>query len=230
MDSLVVFVNFKVYKESFGKSALRLAKACESVSNKTGVVVIPVVSALDLRVIAKAVSIPVFSQHVDPISFGRGNGKIPSETLHEADAAGAVVNHAEDKVMDSVVEDCVLKCHSAKLRVLACAETELRAKSIASFSPDFLAVEPPELIGGNVSVSTADPELVSRSVALIREVNHKVVPIMGAGVKSFEDAKRCVELGARGVFVSSGVVLAENPKAALLDLAKGLKAGAQNQK
>ena len=43
------------------------------------------------------------------------------------------------------------------------AETEKsrnEAKKIAEFGPHFVAVEPPELIGGNVSVTEEDPEII----------------------------------------------------------------------
>ncbi|MDO8625705.1 MAG: triose-phosphate isomerase [Candidatus Diapherotrites archaeon] len=221
MDSWL-FVNFKVYESAFGKGAVKLAKSCEAVAQKTGVNVVAVVSPVDVRLVAASVSIPVFSQHCDLVSFGKGNGKILPEALREAGAAGVVVNHAEDPVPDETVSRVIARCREAKLQVLACAENDARAKSIAGFSPDFLAVEPPELIGGDVSVSTADPALVSRSVKTISSVSQKIVPIMGAGVKSQADAQAAVRLGCRGLFVASGVVLAMDPKSAMMGLANGL--------
>ncbi len=220
-----LFVNFKVYKESFGKNAISLAKTCEAVSRETGVSVVPVVSAVDLRQVCEAVSVPVFCQHLDAVSFGKGNGKILAEAVKEAGAAGVVVNHAEDPVSNEVIEKVISRCREVGLSVMVCAEDDSRSHAVAKFNPDFVAIEPPELIGGDVSVSTADPELVKRSVKAILSVNPKIGPIMGAGVKSLEDARQSVRLGAKGLFVASGVVLAKNSKTAMLDLANGLKSG-----
>jgi len=47
-------------------------------------------------------------------------------------------------------------------------------KSIASFKPDYIAIEPPELIGTGVSVSKARPEIISKTVKIVRETNPKV--------------------------------------------------------
>ena len=53
-------------------------------------------------------------------------------------------------------------------------------------SPDYVAVEPPELIGGDISVTTADPTIVSGTAAAVREISKQVGILCGAGVK-----KRC---------------------------------------
>jgi triosephosphate isomerase len=84
---------------------------------------------------------------------------------------------------------------------------------------DFVAVEPPELIGGDISVSTANPELISDAVATIGA--GKV--LVGAGIKNAEDVRIALKLGAVGVLVASGVVKAADPVAALEDLCKGMK-------
>ena len=45
-------------------------------------------------------------------------------------------------------------------------------------------MEPPELIGGDISVTTADPSIVSDTVAVVKAVNPNVRVLCGAGVKS----------------------------------------------
>jgi triosephosphate isomerase len=93
---------------------------------------------------------------------------------------------------------------------------------VAALGPDFLAVEPPELIGGNISVSTAKPEIVSGSVQRVHKVNDKVKVLCGAGVKSGKDVAKSLELGAEGVLLASWVVTAKDVVAVMKDLLAGL--------
>jgi triosephosphate isomerase len=215
-----LFVNFKTYADSTGSKALGLAKLLATFQSGE-VDIIPVVQVVDLREIASNVPLKVFAQHVDPISYGAHTGHVLPEALVEAGAFGVVVNHAENKRSDDFVENVIVRCHDVGLKVMVCAESIDRAKILAGFSPDFLAVEPPELIGGNVSVSTARPELISDSVKLIHEIDPKIKVITGAGIKDSVDVSKAIELGTSGVFVASGVVCAKDKEYALRHLLSG---------
>ena len=222
---LFLFLNFKTYKEATGKNAVKLAKIAQAVSRKTGVKIVLVVQAVDLRLVLKSVSLPVFAQAADPITPGAHTGKILPFALKQAGCAGVVLNHAENKQPNEFVQNAIAESKSVGLKVLVCAESLERALSVAIFAPDFIAVEPPELIGGNVSVSTAQPDLIIGSVKKIREIGGKIKVITGAGVKSGTDARLAVKLGSAGIFVASGVVLAKNQAKVLSELAIGLKEG-----
>jgi len=89
------------------------------------------------------------------------------------------------------------------------------------FNPTFIAVEPPELIGGDISVTDADPGIVKNTVKTIRDITPNVKVLCGAGVKNGKDVKKAIELGAEGVLLASGVTKAKNPREVLEDLAKG---------
>jgi triosephosphate isomerase len=219
----VLFVNFKTYAESTGANAIALAKLCEVVAKEKKVNIALVVQAIDLKEIARSVSLPVFAQHVDAVVFGANTGKILPEAVKQAGAVGTVINHAEFKQSNETIQKAVARCKELGLLVMACAETNQRAIELAAFAPDFIAVEPPELIGGNVSVSTAQPELVTSSVVAVKKINNKIEIITGAGVKSASDVLKAIELGTVGVFVASGIIKAKDQKAALLDLASGMK-------
>lgn len=219
----VLFVNFKTYAESTGENAVKLAKICEAVALAQKANIVLVVQALDLRAVAKAVSLPVFAQHVDAISFGANTGKILPEALKQAGAIGTVINHAENKLSNETIQKAIVRCREVGLFVMACAETNQRAIELAAFAPDFIAVEPPELIGGNVSVSTAQPELITGSVRAVKAINPKIELITGAGVKNATDVAKAIELGTVGIFVASGVIKVSDQKAAVLDLVSGFK-------
>lgn len=217
-----LFVNFKTYEEGTGQKALALAKLLSTFSSEAAEI-IPVVQALDLRQIAKDSALKIFAQHADPISFGANTGKILPEALKAAGAFGAVLNHAEDKVSNDSIRATLTRCAQAGLKAMVCAENLQRAKEIAAFSPapDFIAIEPPELIGGEVSVSSAKPELISGSVAAIKKINPKIAAITGAGIKNPVDVAKAIELGTKGVFVSSGIVRAKDQEYAARQLLGG---------
>lgn len=220
-----LFLNFKTYREATGKNALELAKLAGVVAEKTGVTIVLVPQLVDLKEICKSVPLGVFAQHSDPISSGSHTGFVLPLALKEAGAKGVVLNHAENKRSDKFVKDALIAAKSEGLKVMVCAESVKRAVAVARFSPDFIAIEPPELIGGNVSVSTAKPGLITGSVKKIKKINPEIKVITGAGIKTARDAKLAVESGSIGVFVASGIVLAKNQKKAMTELALGLKSG-----
>ena len=96
------------------------------------------------------------------------------------------------------------------------------ARALAALNPTMIAVEPPELIGGDISVTSADPEIISATVAAVKEVNPNVRVLCGAGVKNGADVAAAIELGAEGVLLASGVTKASDPGYVLLDLVSGL--------
>ena len=102
--------------------------------------------------------------------------------------------------------------------VCACAADVDEARALAEIGPTFIAVEPPELIGGDISVTTADPSIVSDTVAAVKEVNPKVRVLCGAGVKNGQDVATAIDLGAEGVLLASGVTKANDVIAVLNDL------------
>ena len=212
----MVVVNFKTYQTAHGASAEELALAMSRI--ETDARMIAAVSALDLAaVVAAAPDLEVWCQHLDPVGFGSNTGWLHPDTAVERGATGTLINHAEHKVsiehvamlLDQVPED---------FEVCACAADIDEAQALAALGPTYVAVEPPELIGGDVSVTSADPEIVSGTVAAVREVTDEVGILCGAGVKSGADVATAMELGTTGVLLASGVTKADDPGAALDDL------------
>lgn len=222
MKTPVVVVNFKTFRESTGRGALRLAKICEEVAKMTGKAVAIAPSMLELALIAQDSSIPVLAQHVDNLPAGSFTGWTPVEILKAAGAQGALINHSERQLELSNVEALVGKCRAFSLVSIVCADNLPIARAMAALGPDFVAVEPPELIGGDVSVTTADPQVIRGTVEEVKRMNPRVKVLCGAGVKTGEDVAKAIALGTEGVLLSTGVVKAADPKAALLDLVGGL--------
>jgi triosephosphate isomerase len=221
MKTPVILVNFKIYNEISGIRGLELAKICQNVSKKIGVNISIAPQMIDLSFISEKVSIPVFSQHVDNINPGSGTGKTTLEGIKAANAVGTLVNHSENRLKISDIESIVNKCKELNLLSVICTNNLAVSKAVAMFNHTFIAVEPPELIGGDVSVTDADPDIVMNTVKAIREISPNVKVLCGAGVKNGKDVKKAIELGAEGVLLASGVTKAKNPQGVLEDLAKG---------
>ena len=225
----VIIVNFKAYSESLGKRGLELAKICERVSLERDVNIMVAVQTVDLKYIANAVSIPVLAQHADCITPGAHTGFITPAALKEAGAYGTLLNHSEHRLRLDVLSNSISLSKKNGLFTVVCANDVEQGKAVGEFLPDLVAIEPPELIGGDISVTNSNPDLVRDSVLEINEVlvEGKVRKLnrvlVGAGIKTEEDVKKSIELGAVGVLIASGVVKAKDPYKELLKLVKGLE-------
>ena len=67
-------------------------------------------------------------------------------------------------------------------------------------------------------MTTADPAIVSDTVAAVKSTNPGVRVLCGAGVKNGADVRMAIELGAEGVLLASGVTKAADVNAVLDDL------------
>ena len=217
-----VIVNFKAYSEVEGGKALKLAESCLEVSEESGIKISICPPMPELSLIASAISIPVLSQHVDAKKPGSATGWVTPQMVAASGAVGSLLNHSEHRMMLADIAAAVESCRSLDLVTVVCTDTALTSAAAASLSPDFIAVEPPELIGGDVSVTDARPEVVSEAVSAVRNINSSVKVLCGAGVKTGKDVSKAIELGAAGVLLASGVVKAANPKEILRDLVQYL--------
>ena len=217
-----ILVNFKTYIEATGRKALELAKKAEKASLETEVCIGVAPQFVDIRMIAEEVSIPVFAQHIDPIKPGRCTGFILPEAIREAGAVGTIINHSEKQLKLSEIELAVERAHECDLTSLVCIGSHRLARRIASFNPDMIAVEPPELIATGIAVSKAKPEVVTKTVEAVKGVNPKIVVLCGAGIVRGEDVAAALRLGTEGVLVASGVVKAKNPYKVLLEFAEAI--------
>ena len=168
-----------------------------------------------------AKKVKIFAQHIDPIEPGAYTGHILPEAVKEAGAIGTLINHSEKpmKIMD--IEKGINIGKRLGLITIVCANDEIVGAAVAKFNPDYVAVEPPELIGTGISVSTAKPEIVINSVKMIKEVNPNIKVLVGAGISNKEDVKKSLEYGAEGVLLSSAVTKANNFYEKIKELAEG---------
>lgn len=226
----MIFVNFKTYPQGTGAAAVSLAETCFQVSQASRVKIITVVQAVDLWHIKQHFpDLEVWVQHSDWQSQGQHTGWVNLEAIVEAGASGTILNHAEHRIPPGTIKQVIKRIRGAGVvgkareaggfQVMVCCRTLGQVERLSKLKPDFLAYEPPELIGGEISVSQAKPEVIKRVVEKIPGLPI----IVGAGIKSGQDVRKSLELGAVGVLVSSGIVLAKDQKEILSDLAEGFR-------
>src|SRR2546426_9051313 len=148
-----IVLNLKTYPETLGKKGWEVAKRLAAGADDTGASIVLAPPTSDLAHLAKLVHIPVFSQHVDAVDAGQTTGWSPPEALLEAGAAGTLINHSERKVAWEEMAKSVPRCRELGLEVIACAEDIIEAETLAKLSPEYIAIEPPELIGGGQRVT-----------------------------------------------------------------------------
>ena len=219
----LILLNLKTYPESTGQNAIEFARLAERVYDKTGISIAVAPQTVDVQAVADSSETPVFAQHVDPLTPGKNTGHTIPEALTEAGCEGTLISHSERQLPLDMIETTVRRAREADLYTVVCADTVEKATQVASFGPDAVAIEPPELIGSGIPVSKAQPEIVSGAVEAVKRVDPNVKVLCGAGITDGEDVTAALELGAEGILVASGVVKAEDPYAALLDLARAMQ-------
>lgn len=202
MNKLTTVINFKTYKEATGKNALKLAKAIEKVDKN----IIVGVQATDIFLISEKTKLQVYAEHVDFGELGRNTGFVLPEAVKEAGAKGVFLNHSEHKLSLKELKKSFMRCKKIGLKILVFAKDLKEAKILEKLKPDYLVIEPPELVAGSKSVSQEKPELIEKI-----SKNIKMKFLVGAGIKTREDVKTALKLGASGIAVASGVIKVKNP-------------------
>ena len=214
----IIALNLKAYSESSGVNLEKYAAACEENQNKNiQIILIPNVIDTTLATsLVRNTSIYVQISHAVPA--GPYTSHVPVELLSKTGAKGLLLNHAEAKMPINEIKQLIREANKFKLETICCAKDDSEAANLAKLSPTYIAIEPPELIGSGISVSSAKPELVKRSIAAVSNVNSKVKVLIGAGISNSQDYKKSLELGADGVLLASAFVKSKNPPQWLAEL------------
>ena len=208
----MILLNLKNYEQSIRKPA-GYVKAAEEVSKESGVRIAVALPAVLLKEGAEIYS-DVFAQHADPFEPGANTGAVIPFALKEIGAKGSMINHSEKRVGVEKAKETVLLMKKYGLESVVCVEKVEEGKEVAGARPEFIAIEPPELIGSGRSISKYRPELIENAA---KEIDGTV--LAGAGVSTKEDVEVALKLGAKGVLLASAFVKAENPKEFLREFA-----------
>ncbi len=214
-------LNLKVYARCLGTGAVEIGRAFENQLKMARVAGAIAPAAPDMGLLAQRIRVPVIAQHADPQEVGPFTGYVVPEAIAAAGGRGSLVNHSEHPIPMETIPAVLQRLDAAGLEAILCARDVSNSRELAKFRPRFLAVEPPELIGGTQSVSTAQPSVVSGTVSAVHEVSPATHVLCGAGIHRRADVRRAVELGAEGILVSSAVTRADDPGQAIEELLAG---------
>jgi triosephosphate isomerase (TIM) len=223
-------INTKNYLDQTDQKLDRLAKVVRDIARSkefTGMVEFSLaVPAFSLGLIAeKFPGLNVLAQHLDAAAPGASTGFLVPEVAKSFGALGTLVNHSEHRLETTEIEKIVYKLRSLTLTSVVCAKDEQEVAYFAALAPSFIAVEPPELIGTGIAVSSARPELISnskKSLVTSAPEGADTKLLCGAGIVDGKDAARAVELGAEGILVATGVVKAQDWSSKIEELARSL--------
>lgn len=211
---MILITNFKTYEESLWEKWINLAKIHKEIWEKTWKNIAIAWNPLDLRILLET-WIKVFSQWADLAEYGSFTWKILPIKLQKLWCWWVVLNHSENKIWDfEKLEKITKRCKELWMQVVLCADNLEEIKKIKDFWADFIAIEPPELIWWDISVSKANPEIISDSLKIV----WKWKLIVWAWIKDWEDIKIAKDLWASWILLASWIIKAENPRKILEEL------------
>lgn len=213
----LIVVNFKGFSQTTGASGLEIAKRIDQARKDFKLNIGVSVQPFFVSQVKQETGLLIFGQSLDNAQVGASTGSVLMEGLKEVGGVGSLVNHSEKRMDFGDIEEVLVRMYECGLASIVCVESVEEGQKVAGFevAPTFVAVEPRELIGGDISVSTAKPELISESV---EKIDSKI--LVGAGIKDGGDFKTALELGASGILVASGVCLVEDPYEVLKEFAE----------
>jgi triosephosphate isomerase len=214
---MFILVNLKAYP----CDPVAVAEAARDVAEESGVRIAVSPQAAHIERVAET-GVETWAQHVSPNDYGSHTGSTLAEAVAEAGAVGTLLNHSENRLKLADIDASLGAAERAGLETCVCGNNPEQIGAVSALGPDSVAVEPPELIGGDVSVSTADPDIVVDAVEAAAAVDEDVEVYCGAGVSTGDDVVAAGDLGATGILLASGVAKADDPRAALEDLVAGL--------
>ena len=221
-----LIINYKAYEEAFSRG-LEIARYSKEISDKSGVSIIiapPFTMLKDTKSLVKTIA-----EGMDENDPGAFTAHITWFELKSAGVAGTLLNHSEERysyakggeIAYDKLKEAVDKCKAAGLETYVCVQNIDEAKEVVKMKPTGIAYEPPELIGGTVSVSNSKPEIVKEFCTLVKTGSDSLA-LIGAGIKGREDAEKSVELGSDGLLVASGILKTDDYKSVIADLVRGL--------
>ena len=214
----LLIINFKNYKEIEGESVIDLAKTASNISREYGVNIVISPPQPALFFVAKSINLQVISQHVDNKDFGPTTGYFIPELAKSYGAMGSLINHSEHKINHNDIMELILKLRKLEMKSFVCASNLIEVSKIAKLEPDYIAIEPPELIGSGKAVSKENPKIIIDTVKEVRKHTQRSKIICGAGIITKEDIIDALNLNANGVLIASGIIKAKSWEEKLKEL------------
>jgi triosephosphate isomerase (TIM) len=210
MKALIV-INFKNYKEAQGQKGIELAKKINK-AKRNGYELVIAPTFANISLIKEKTELTIFSQHADAISNGAFTGQISIDELKSIGVKGTILNHSEHKLPFAKLKQIIEYSKAKKFKNIVCASTLSEIKKIAPLEPSYIAYEPKELIGSEISVTSENPDIILKAIDLVKLLTKKTKLLCGAGIHSKEDVGQALVLGTSGVLIGHAVPKAKDPK------------------
>jgi len=215
-------INCKNYEEIAGDKIVKFVNTVQTISKKYKVKIAVAPPQHLIGMVSKS-PIPIFAQHVDVSKIGSTTGFVVPELLRKSGVKGSLINHSEHRISSKEIECLVLKLHELKMTSILCVKDVSEAKKYSKLNPDYIAIEPPELIGSGKAVSKEKPGLITKAVSAVKSTNNKTKLLCGAGIVSGEDVSAAIDLGSDGILVASGIIKAKNWAKIIEEFAKAMR-------
>jgi triosephosphate isomerase len=212
-------INCKNYEEISGDKIIKFIKIAEKVSKKYKVKIAISPPQHLIGLVANS-SIQILAQHIDDSKIGSTTGFVIPELLKKSKVNGSLINHSEHRISSKEIQKLVLKLKELKMTSIVCVKNVAEVKKYVKLKPDYIAIEPPELIGSGKAVSKEKPDLIAKAAKAVKNTNTKL--LCGAGIVSGEDVAKALELGSKGILVASGIIKAKNWNKIISEFAEAL--------
>ena len=214
-------INCKNYEEISGDKILKFVKTAEKVSKKYKIK-IAIAPPQHLIASVSDSSLTILAQHVDDKKIGSTTGFVIPELLKKSKINGSIINHSEHRISTSEIKNLIVKLKQLKMISVLCVKNVSEAKKLAKLNPDYIAIEPPELIGSGKAISKEKPELITKAASAVKNAKNKSKLLCGAGIVSGDDVQKAMELGSKGILVASGIIKAKNWEKIMSEFAKSM--------
>ena len=214
-------INCKNYEEVAGEKIVKFVKTAERISKKYKIKIAIAPPQHLIGVVVKS-SIPILAQHVDDSKVGSTTGFIIPELLKKSKVSGSLINHSEHRITSKEIAQLVSKLKELKMISVLCVKDVTEVKKYAKLNPEYIAIEPPELIGSGKAVSKEKPELITKAAEAVKSAKNNTKLLCGAGIVSGEDVSKAIELGSKGILVASGIIKAKDWDKIMSEFAKSM--------
>lgn len=216
-----LIINFKNYLEVSAIETIRLAKAAQKVADTLEAEIVLAPPQPSIGLVIEKVNIPVICQHVDDAEIGSTTGFFIPEMAKSYGASGSLINHSEHRIDINTILTLIQRLRQLNMTSIVCARTTKEVEEIAKLAPDFIAIEPPELIGSGKAVSRESPSIITDSIESAAKYSKSTKVICGAGIVERVDVSNAIQLGVEGILVASGIIKASSWYEKILDLSSG---------
>ena len=214
-------INCKNYEEIAGSKITKFVKIAEKIAKKHKLKIAVAPPQHLLGQISNS-KILILAQHLDNVKIGSTTGFMIPELVKKSKIDGSLINHSEHRISSKEISALVSKLKELKMISVVCVKNVAEAKKYAKLNPDYIAIEPPELIGSGRAVSKERPELITNAVKAVKNPRRKTKLLCGAGIVSGADVEKAIQLGSKGILVASGIVKAKNWDKIIDEFAKAM--------